>query len=438
MDRGADSGECARLAEETGVMTHESPQRNVNQIRPRVLHVVTSALSTRLMRGQLRYLQEHGYQAFLTCAAGPDLETFRESEAITAFPIAMERDISPFRDLLSLIRLYTLIRRIRPAVTNVGTPKAGLIGSLAAWLARVPYRVYTLRGLRWETSSGVKRQILMLADRVACACSHQVICVSHNLRSAVIYAGITKAERAVVLGDGSSNGVDQERFAPTKDRILKAAELRKQYGIPADAQVVGFVGRFTRDKGIAELYEAHKLLQLEFPALRLVLVGDFEPGDPVREELRLQIKNDSSVVMPGFLSDASEWYHVFDVLALPSHREGFPNVILEAQAAGKPVVGALATGVADAILDGVNGFLVPIDDAAGLAKSIGILLRHPMLRNKMGKVARKRVIEKFAPQRIWEALAAQYATALHQRGLMSEIGVAGETAPAIPDAEQLL
>jgi glycosyltransferase involved in cell wall biosynthesis len=438
MDRGADSGECTRSAEETAVMTNESPQSDVHQNRPRVLHVVTSALSTRLMRGQLRYLQEHGYDAFLACADGPDLESFRESEGITAFPIAMERDISPFRDLLSLVRLYTLIRRIRPAVTNVGTPKAGLIGSVAAWLARVPYRVYTLRGLRWETASGIKRRILMLADQVACACSHQVICVSHNLRSAVIHAGLTTAQRAVVLGDGSSNGVDQERFAPTKDRVLKAAELRKQYGILADAQVVGFVGRFTRDKGIAELYEAHKLLQLEFPALRLVLVGDFEPGDPVREELRLRIKSDSSVVTPGFLTDASEWYHVFDVLALPSHREGFPNVILEAQAAGKPVVGALATGVADAIFDGVNGFLVPIGDAAELAKSIGNLIRHPMLRTKMGKVARKRAVEKFAPQRIWEALAAQYATALRERGLMSNTGVARETALAIADAEQLL
>src|SRR5262249_35104342 len=145
----------------------------------------------------------------------------------------------------------------------------------------VPCRVYTLRGLRWETASGSKRRILKMADWIACRCAHRVVCVSPSVRDAAVAAGVLSADRALVFGAGSSNGVDAARFEPSEERRRRAAAIRAQWAIPAGTPVLGFVGRLTRDKGIEELYEAYKMVRQGIPAVKLVLLGDYEEGDPV-------------------------------------------------------------------------------------------------------------------------------------------------------------
>src|SRR6267142_1853663 len=153
---------------------------------PRVLHLVTSPLSTILMRGQLRYLSEKGFEVLLASAPGPQLQVICNTEHVEASEVAIDREIAPFKDFFALWRLFRLMRRLKPDITNVSTPKAGLLGGLAAVLARVPCRVYTLRGLRWETASGPKRALLMLTEWVACRCAHRVVCVSTGVREKLI------------------------------------------------------------------------------------------------------------------------------------------------------------------------------------------------------------------------------------------------------------
>ena len=369
------------------------------------------------MRGQLRYLSARGFDVFLTSSPGRDLEAAANLERVQAIAVPMVRENSPLRDLYALYRLYSLMRRIRPAITNVSTPKAGLLGGLAAWLSRVPCRVYTLRGLRWETTSGAKRLVLMLADWVACHCAHRVVCVSQSVHNRAVESGVVDSDRTSVLGAGSSNGVDPARFGPTEEKLRKAIEIRERLGIPPEAPVIGFVGRLTRDKGIPELYEAHKILRKEFPSLKLLLLGDYETGDPLPPRLQQAIGTDPSVIRPGFVNETADFYHVFDILALPSYREGFPNVVLEAQAAGRPVVAARATGTVDAITDGVTGLLVPIADEAALAEALGKLLRNPAQAAKMGVAGRARVLDEFKPEKIWRALAEEYIQLLHSKGL---------------------
>jgi glycosyltransferase involved in cell wall biosynthesis len=384
---------------------------------PRLLHVVTSHISTRLMRGQLRYLSARGFDIFLASSPGRDLEAASNLEQVQGIAVPMARENSPLRDLYSLYRLYGLMRRIRPAITNVSTPKAGLLGGLAAWLSRVPCRVYTLRGLRWETASGTKRLVLMIADWVACHCAHRVVCVSPSVRNLAVARGVVDQDRTCVFGAGSGNGVDPARFEPTEEKLRKAVEIRERLGILPGAPVVGFVGRLTRDKGIPELYEAHKILRKEFPSLKLLLLGDYETGDPLPPPLRRAIGSDPSVTRPGFVDETSDFYHVFDILAHPSYREGFPNVVLEAQAAGRAVVAARATGSVDAIAHGVTGLLVPVADVAALAEALGKLLRNPTLAAKMGVAGRARVVLEFKPEKIWRALAEEYLQLLRISGL---------------------
>ena len=195
---------------------------NANVSRPRLLNVVTSALMAGKLPGQMQYLHERGFEVTVISPGGEGLDQMARTEGVRAIEMRLERQISLFRDVVSVWRLSRIMRAIRPTITNVGTPKAGLLGGLAAWLNRVPCRVYTLRGLRFETTTGLRRRVLIYADRLACYFAHRIICVSHSLRDKAIQSGLTSREKTVVFGSGSSNGVDFLRFAPTPDLMRLA------------------------------------------------------------------------------------------------------------------------------------------------------------------------------------------------------------------------
>ena len=191
-----------------------------------VLHAVTDPISTILMRGQLAHLKANGFEPALLTGLGRQPREQESEEGYPVHRVAMTREIAPGQDLRSLFDLWRLIRRIRPVICNAGTPKAGLLVGLAAWLTRVPCRVYTLRGLRLETATGIKRSLLMLTEKTACFTAHRVICVSSSLRERAIALGLVTRSRTVLLGAGSSNGVDSGRFARTPEKAVLAAALR--------------------------------------------------------------------------------------------------------------------------------------------------------------------------------------------------------------------
>ena len=388
---------------------------------PRVLHVGTSALSLKLMRGQLAFLREAGFEVVVISSPGKELEFAERSEGIKTYAIPMAREVSPRRDLKSLLQLYGIMRRLRPSITNVGTPKAGFLGGIAAWLARVPCRFYTLRGLRCETTRGLKLWILLLLERIACLCAHRVICVSESLRQKAVALGIVESHRTLVLGSGSSNGIDASLYVNTPMLVERALKLREDLGIPAGAPVVGFVGRLTRDKGVAELVRAFAKLCKTFRESRLLLVGDYEDGDPVPAETRREIEANPKIIRTGFIPEAAAYIQLMNVLALPTYREGFPNVILEAHAAGKPVVATRATGVTDAIIDGVNGILVPIGDFEKLAAALARVLNEKYLAEQMARSGRDRALRGFQPNVVWSALLSAYVDLLKEKGLARPI-----------------
>jgi glycosyltransferase involved in cell wall biosynthesis len=227
------------------------------------------------------------------------------------------------------------------------------------------------------------------------------------------------AARTVVLNSGSSNGTDPNRFAPTAERLEEAGELRKELNIPADAPVLGFVGRFTRDKGLCELIESFAQLQQQLPTLVLLLIGDFDEADPLPDRVRKTISTDPQIIWVGLVRDTAAYYHLMDVLAVPTYREGFPNVVLEAHAAGKPVVGTSVTGVVDAIVDGVTGILVSVGNAEKLTAACILLFEDEKLRERMGRAGRDRVLREFKRELIWSALEQEYMKLLANKGLAS-------------------
>lgn len=372
--------------------------------RPHLVVLVTHALTARLLlAGQLRHLSENGFRVTLVTSPGPDLVGVAEREGVEVRTLPMERELSPVRDLLSWLKLLRLLRCPRPDLVDAGTPKAGLLGMLAARIAGVPVRIYTLRGLRLETARGVKRRLLLRSERLACASAHRVLCVSESLRRRAVDLELVDETKTAVPGAGSSNGVDVERFEAAAANGEGSCCLRRKLGLPEGAPVVGFVGRFTRDKGIPELAAAFDRVTEELPEARLLLLGDFETGDPVTRELADRLRRDPRIVLPGFVRDTAPYYPLMDVLAFPSHREGFPNAPLEAAAAGVPTVGSRATGVVDAVVDGETGTLVPVGDAEALAAALLRSLQDPDLRRRHGEAARERVRRDFRREAVWRA-----------------------------------
>lgn len=373
----------------------------------RLLVAVTDPMSLLFLRGQLAAARAAGFDVTALSAPGALASRIAAAEGVRHVAVPMERGMDPARDLASLRALVRLLRDLRPHVVDASTPKAGLLVTLAAVLTRVPCRIHTLRGLRFETMTGPGRAVLLGTTRLTCAQAHRVLCVSPSLRRRAIELGVVPAAKAMVLGMGS--GVDLARFTATDHARARAAALRARRGIPADAPVLGFAGRVARDKGFVELAAAWQHLRARHPRLHWVIMGPPDPTDAIPAHLDAALDADPRVHRLGHVDDVVPAYLLMDVLALPTYREGFGNVLLEAAALEIPAVATRVTGCVDAVEDRVTGTLVPPRDAVALARAIGAYLDDPALRRQHGHAGRARAERLFRQEDLWAHLHRTYA-----------------------------
>jgi glycosyltransferase involved in cell wall biosynthesis len=386
---------------------------------------ITHPQTCLVLGGRLRALRAAGFRVTLVCGPGELPARMAAKEGVEFVALPMRRQIAPFVDLVSLVHLWWLLRRLKPEITEFSTPKAGLLGSIAAWLCGVPVRVYFLRGLKLETCSGAKRRILLAAERLAAACSHVVVCNSESLRKEALSLRVSSAEKLLLLGVGSSNGVDVERFSPG------TSDLRERLGIPREADVVGFVGRLTCDKGLPELLKAFDSILSARPQAHLLLVGWFDASeDALGKRARRRIEGDPRIHTTGFVADTVPYYRAMDVMVLPTWREGFPNAVLEASASGIPVVTTLSTGSRDAVVPEVTGLLIPPGYPVAIREAVLSLLRNPERRSSMGKAARAWVLDHYVNDSVLGLTVSYYKSLIerHRTGNSSSRPLSGDSA----------
>ncbi|MEN6414606.1 MAG: glycosyltransferase family 4 protein [Veillonellales bacterium] len=359
--------------------------------------------------GQIQYLIDSGFDVAVICSPGWHNET-----AAQYYPLAMEREISLGKDFVSLIRLIKLLVTLKPDSVCAGTPKASFLAGIAAFVARVPVRVYMCLGLRLETTKGWKRNVLLITERVTSACATRIWCISQSVKNRLLELGLADPRKIDLLGYGSVNGIDLKKFQLYQTMGERDALLKK-HSIPPNSFVIGFVGRLTKDKGVPEALLAFNELKQTFDNIFLVLVGSFEAGDPLPEQTLELIHRDQRVILTGFVTTVKDYYHLFDLLWLPSHREGMGDVLLEAAASGLAVVACRTTGIIDVVDDGKTGFLVPVGDSTLLAERTKLLLLDRALAIKMGQEARRSVEQRFNQQKVWEGMKN------YQQGLLKQV-----------------
>lgn len=381
----------------------------------KLIQAVTVSESLIFMKGQVKYLNSRAYDVKVMSSYGENIRRFEEREGTEVLVNEMEREISLAKDLQSLIRSIRIIRKEKPEVVNASTPKAGLLVMLASYICRVPIRIYTIRGLRVETTSGLKRGILLAAEKVAAASATHCLAVSESLKDRVVEFGISPVSKVTVLGKGSGDGFEITRFQKTANNQQEIDAKRMDFGLAAENLVLGFVGRMTKDKGIAELVSSFLTLHAKYPNLRLLLVGDYEEGDMVDAETRNEIRDNPNIIHTGFQSDPVPFYHLMDIFVFLTKREGFGNVSIEAALSGVPVVVSNVTGAKDTIVDGGNGFLVDCENREDIAEKLELLLLAPEMRARMGEFGQRWAAENFSNATIWNELDGFYQQCMAER-----------------------
>lgn len=384
----------------------------------KLVHITTVPQSLFFMTGQVGFMKKRGFEIHGLSSPGEILSRFAKQEGVAVYPVEMPRRITPLQDLAAVVRIVRMLRQVKAQIVHSHTPKGGVLGMIGAWLAGVPVRIYHMRGLPFTTASGWKRHVLIWSERIACGLAHRVLCVSSSIRQLAIETRLCSPEKITILARGSGNGVDAAgRFNGERVSDSIKEETRRRCNIPPGALVLGFIGRVVLNKGIVELAEAWAHLRQEFPNLHLLIVGPYEPQDPIPADVDQVLRSDPRVHLIGEDWNVVPLYSVMDVLALPTYREGFPNTLLEAAAMKVPVVATEVPGCADAVQDGMTGFLVPPYDGRRLAEAIRMYLSDPELRRRHGETARQWVLQEFCPQRIWEAVHDEYTRCLQRAGI---------------------
>ncbi|MCG2794077.1 MAG: glycosyltransferase family 4 protein [Weeksellaceae bacterium] len=367
-----------------------------------------------LLKGQLKYLNQY-FEVTAISGAGRDLEELAEREGVKTYAIEMQRQISPAKDLITLLQLYNYFRKEKPDIIHSITPKAGLLSMMAGKLAGVPVRIHTFTGLVFPYKKAPMQKLLIAMDRLLCWCATNIYPEGQGVKKDLEKYNITK-KPLKIIGNGNVNGIDVEYFDPAKFSETQKLEFKKTLNIAAGDYIFLFVGRLVRDKGINELVEAFVKLHSEFPTAQLLLVGPFEDHlDPLSPETKSTIESHPHILSVGFQEDVRPFLAIADIFVFPSHREGFPNVLLQAGAMGLFSIVTDISGSNEIVTDGINGKIIPVNDT----KELGAAIQDALMKKEdlatVKNTCRMSITNRFEQSEVWEHIKNEYYSLIRMK-----------------------
>jgi len=387
---------------------------SANKKSIKVCRVATVEFAIRfLLLSQIRHLQKNGYDMSVVCSPGEWIQEI-EQYGISYHPIAMTRNITPFRDLIALWKLVRYFHKEQFSIVHTHTPKAGFLGTIAARIVGVPIIIHTNHGFYFhEFSSGFKKQLFMWMERIVGWNADVVLSLNKEDMVTAEKEHIVASEKMKYLG----GRVDLQRFNPERFSVSFIAAKKKELGLPDNVPIIGIVARLVREKGYFELFKAFKLVQAKFPNAILLVIGFAEPEkkDGFDPSVVQQYGIKSNVRFLGARMDVEELYPLMDVFTLPSHREGIGTSILEASAMRLPVVATNVRGCREAVENEKTGILVPHKNSKKLAEALIRILENPQLAKKMGEAGRKRVEEQYDERLVFERLEREYSRLVQEK-----------------------
>ncbi|MCY0971140.1 glycosyltransferase family 4 protein [Chryseobacterium wangxinyae] len=380
----------------------------------KLIRITTVPISLKiLLKGQLSFMSLY-FEVIGVTSLGKEINEVREDEQIRVIPLSMSRKITPLQDLNSLWQMYWLFKKEKPAIVHTHTPKAGIIGMVAAKLAKVPIRLHTVAGLPLMEATGAKRKLLNWVEKVTYSSATKIYPNSKGLHDFIVAQKFTSSSKLQIIGSGSSNGIDTSFFSKENVSDEKKIKLKNELNIHAEDFVFIFVGRLVKDKGINELITAFTKMQIK--NAKLLLVGQLEEDlDPLYPEVTKEIQQNNNIISAGFQQDVRSYFAISDALVFPSYREGFPNVVMQAGAMGLPSIVSNINGCNEIIVEGENGHIIPVKNVESLQIAMEIFIENKSYLSQLKSNARLMIENRYEQSVVWNALLQEYNSLLkHQ------------------------
>ncbi|MEO6255060.1 MAG: glycosyltransferase family 4 protein [Ferruginibacter sp.] len=385
------------------------PQHSNNK---KLIRITTVPMALRyLLPGQMRFMAANGFDVLMISADGKELREVIESEQCRHLVVPMTRKITPLQDLRCLFKLIGIFRKEKPDIVHTHTPKAGLLGMLAARYCGVKTRIHTVAGLPLMVEKGFKYQLLKFIEKLTYSAATQVWPNSDSLKRFITAKKLCKTKKLHIIGKGSTNGINLERFNTVALDENMLTQVRQQINFRQQNKYLLCIGRLVKDKGIVELVNVFVELKKNNEQLILILVGEYEHAlDPLPAATLNEINSNPSIIHVNWTNQVAYYMHIADLFVFPSHREGFPNVLLQAGAMGLPVICSQITGNIDIVTNNETGLIFDSGNEQQMLKLLQYALAHPQHMHDMAKQLQQYINENYRRENIWQNMLEAYKT----------------------------
>ena len=381
----------------------------------KLIRITTVPMALRyLLPGQMRFMADNGFDVLMISADGKELAAVIENEKCRHIIVPMTRKITPFQDLSCLIRLIKIFRKEKPDIVHTHTPKAGLLGMLAAKTCGVKTRIHTVAGLPLMAETGFTYRLLKFIERLTYAAANQVWPNSQSLMNFIAEKKLCKPTKLSMIAKGSSNGININRFSTSSLDETITTDIKKQINYSVEEKYLLCIGRLVADKGITELVHVFTQLQKDHIDLKLILVGEFEETlDPLPAATLHEIEMNPSIIHINWTNYVAYFINLAHYFVFPSHREGFPNVLLQAGAMGLPIICSRITGNIDLVTHNKTGLIFECGNKAKMIELLQYAITHPQELKIMAMQLQQDITENYRQENIWQNMLEAYKTLVH-------------------------